>query len=55
MPKEEFKQEVEKELTGKETEPSEIIYFKLYRSQIPVVEQAIETASLMLGSDKSRG
>ena len=55
MPKEQFKQEVEKELTGKETEPSEIIYFKLYKTQIPVVEQAIETAALMLGSDKSRG
>ena len=54
-PKEQFKQEVEKELTGKETEPSEIIYFKLYKSQLPVVEQAIETAALMLGSDKSRG
>src|SRR5580698_524152 len=55
MPKEQFKQEVEKELTGKESEPSEIIYFKLYRSQIPVIEQAIETAGLMLGTDKSRG
>jgi hypothetical protein len=55
MPKEEFKQEVEKELTGKETEPSEIIYFKLYKSQIPVIEQAIETAASMLGTDKSRG
>ena len=29
MPKEEFKLEVEKELTGKETEPWEIIFFKL--------------------------
>jgi hypothetical protein len=46
---------VEKELTGKETEPSELIYFKVYKSQIPVIEQAIETAALMLGSDKSRG
>jgi len=55
MPKEQFKQEVEKELTGKETEPWEIIYFKLYRSQITVVEQAMETAALMLGTDKSRG
>jgi hypothetical protein len=55
MPKEQFKQEVEKELTGRETEPWEIIYFKLYRSQIPIVEQAIETAALMLGSDRSRG
>ncbi len=55
MPKDEFKREVEKELTGKETEPWEIIYFKLYKSQIPIIEQAIETAALMLGSDKSRG
>jgi len=55
MPKEQFKQEVEKELTGRETEPWEIIYFKLYKSQIPVIEQAIETAALMLGTDKARG
>ena len=55
MPREEFKQEVERHLTGKETESWEIIYFKLYKSQLPVVEKAIETAGLMLGSDKSRG
>jgi hypothetical protein len=55
MPKEEFKREVEKELTGKEAESWEIIYFKLYKSQIPVIEQAIETAALMLGTEKSRG
>ena len=50
-----IQEEVEKELTGKEKEPSEIVYFKLYKSQIPVIEQAIETAALMLGTDKSRG
>jgi len=55
MPREDFRQAVEKELTGKETEPWEIVYFKLYKSQIPVIEQAIETAALMLGTDKSRG
>ena len=55
MPKEQFKQEVEKELTGRDTEPWEIIYFKLYASQIPVIDRAIETAALMLGSDRSRG
>jgi hypothetical protein len=55
LPKEEFKREVERELTGRETEPWEIIYFKLYKSQIPIIEQAIETAALMLGTDKSRG
>ena len=42
-------------LTGKETEPWEILYFKAYKSQLPVIEQALETAGLMLGSDKSRG
>src|SRR5689334_2695771 len=55
MPKEQFRHEVEKHLTGEEKEPSDIIYFKLFKSQIPIVEQAIETAALMLGSDKSRG
>jgi len=55
LPKEEFKHEVEKHLTGKDTEPYEIICFKLYKSQLPVVEQALETAALMLGSDRSRG
>ncbi len=55
MPKAEFQREVEKELTGKDSEPSELIYFKVYKSQIPVVEHAIATAALMLGSDKSRG
>ena len=55
LPTEEFKRAVEKELTGKETEPWEIVYFKLYKSQIPIIDQAIETAALMLGTDKSRG
>jgi hypothetical protein len=55
MPKEQFRHEVEKHLTGEKSEASDVIYFKLYKSQIPVVEDAIETAALMLGSDKSRG
>jgi hypothetical protein len=55
LPKEEFKREVEKHLTGQDTEPWEILYFKVYKSQLPVVEQALETAASMLGSDKSRG
>jgi hypothetical protein len=49
------KREVEKHLTGQETEPWEIIYFKLYKSQLPVIERALETAALMLGASKSRG
>jgi len=55
LPKEQFRRAVERHLTGKETESWEIIYFKLYKSQLPVVEKAIETAGLMLGSDRSRG
>jgi hypothetical protein len=55
LPREQFKREVERHLTGKETEPWEIIYFKLYKGQLPVVEKALETAALMLGTDKSRG
>jgi len=55
LPTEEFKRAVEKELTGKETEPWEIVYFKLYKSQIPIIDQALETAALMLGTDRSRG
>jgi hypothetical protein len=55
MQTEEFKREVDRHLTGKETEPWEIIYFKLYKSQLPVIDRALETAALMLGTDKSRG
>jgi hypothetical protein len=32
LPTEDFKREVEKELTGRAEEPSELIYFKVYRS-----------------------
>ena len=55
MPKDQLRQEVEKEKTGRETEPWEIVYFKLYESQNPVIERAIETTALMLCSDRSRG
>ena len=55
LPKEEFKREVERHLTGKETEPWEMLYFKIYKSQLAVIEQALETASLMLGGQKARG
>jgi hypothetical protein len=51
LPKEEFKREVERHLTGREIEPSEMLYFKVYKSQLPVIEQALETAALMLGRD----
>ena len=54
MPKQRFREEVDKYLTGAE-EPSELIYFKIYKSQMTVIEQALEMASRMLGSDRSRG
>jgi hypothetical protein len=53
-PTQQFKEEVEKYLTGA-SEASELIYFKVYKSQVPVIEQALETAARMLGSDRSRG
>jgi hypothetical protein len=32
-----------------------MLYFKVYKSQLPVIERALETAVLMLGSERSRG
>lgn len=55
MSKEDFKCEVEKELTGKETEPYEILCFKIYRSQIPAIEQTLETAREAATSGPSLG
>jgi hypothetical protein len=55
LPKDQFKREVEHHLTGKEIESWEIIYFKIYKSQCGVIERALETAALMLGTSKSRG
>ena len=54
MPHQRFKEEVEKYLTG-ESEPSELNYFKVYTSQMAVIDQALDTAALMLGTDRSRG
>ena len=54
MQTEVFKREVEKHLTGRDTEPWELLYFKVYKSQLQVIEQALETAGLMLGTSKSR-
>src|SRR5246500_170552 len=43
LPKEEFKREVE------------MLYFKVYKSQLQVIERALQTASLMLGFQRARG
>jgi len=58
LPEEQFKREVERHLTGKRRKRGKfniLRYFKVYKSQLGVVEKALETAALMLGSDKSRG
>jgi hypothetical protein len=53
--KQELKEEVYKYFTGEDYEPYEMIYFKLYESQLPVVERALYVASRMIGSERSRG
>ena len=53
MPGEKVKQEVEK--SNRARNRSLGICLLLYKNRMPVVEQAIETAALMLGTDKSRG
>jgi hypothetical protein len=55
LPRAEFQRAVEQHVTGKESEPWELLYFKVYKSQLPVIERALETVGLMLGTDKSRG
>ena len=55
MQTEEFKREVQQHLTGKESEPWELLYLNFYKSQLPVIERALEAAGLMLGNTKSRG
>jgi hypothetical protein len=53
--KEELKQEVYKYFTGEEYEPYEMVYFKLFESQLPTVERALYVASRMVGTERSRG
>jgi len=53
--KQELKEEVYKYFTGEDYEPYEMVYFKLFESQLPVVERALYVASRMVGSERSRG
>jgi hypothetical protein len=53
--KQELKEEVYKYFTGEDYEPYEMVYFKLFESQLPIVERALYVASRMVGSEKSRG
>jgi hypothetical protein len=53
--KEELREEVYKYFTGEDYEPYEMVYFKLFESQLPTVERALYVASRMAGTDRSRG
>lgn len=53
--KEELKQKVHQYFTGEDFEPYEMVYFKLFETQLPVVERALFVASRMVGTEKSRG
>lgn len=54
VPQQQFRPEVSKHLTAKDTERWEMLYFKIYKSQLAVIEHALESATLMLGGDKAR-
>jgi hypothetical protein len=54
LPKDRFAEEIDRVLNGPDAEPSDLIYFRVYKSQVPVIEQALEVAARMLGSDRSR-
>jgi hypothetical protein len=53
--KQQLKEEVYKYFTGQDYEPYEMVYFKLYESQLPIVERALYVATRMVGSERSRG
>ena len=44
-----------KYFTGEDYEPYEMVYFKLFESQLPVVGRALYVASRMVGTERSRG
>jgi hypothetical protein len=54
LPKEEFRSEVKKHLTGKHVEPRELLYFQVSKNQLGVIEQALAAAASILGHEKSR-
>jgi hypothetical protein len=53
--KEELKEEVHRYFTGEDLEPYEMVYFKLFESQLPIVERALYVAARMAGTERSRG
>ena len=55
LPKEGFKGDVECHLNGRDSEPWELLHFEVYKSQLAVIERALETAGLMFGTDRPSG
>ena len=53
--KQELKEEVHRYFTGEDLEPYEMVYFKLFESQLPIVERALYVAARMAGTERSRG
>jgi hypothetical protein len=53
--KQELKEEVHRYFTGEDLEPYEMVYFKLFESQLPIIERALYVASRMAGTERSRG
>jgi hypothetical protein len=53
--KQELRDEVYKYFTGADFEPYEMVCFKLFESQLPVVERALYVAARMVGTERSRG
>ena len=53
--KQELKEEVHRYFTGEDLEPYEMVYFKLFESQLPIVERALYVAAQMAGTERSRG
>lgn len=53
--KEELKEEVHRYFTGEDLEPYAMVYFKLFESQLPIIERALYVASRMAGTERSRG
>ena len=51
--KQELKDAVHKYLTGEDYEPYEMVYFKLFESQLPAVERALYVAARMVGWGQS--
>ena len=53
--KRELKEEVHRYFTGEDLEPYEMVYFKLFESQLPIIERALYVAARMAGTERSRG